>query len=233
MEDTNKTSGELLVPTNTEGKALDIQKQLKLQSVLKAKKLYGKAHHLLLKPVQWASVINMPGTIHFLMKKNASSKNEGVLELNDWVGMDLGGEGHSKNDRITWMRVDQLMENFDNAYDETLAIRMRPVPDPEGKSISTENPFQSSATSTFILKRSGQTVTVSYHGRNEMPHLSGMKFKNKLRNAVTSFLFMAGYSRMLWSSFLKGSAFYTKRRLLMGQIILVWSGPVVKNHQLH
>ena len=103
-----------------------------------------------------------------------------------------------------WVKLEAMMENTLPDAEYSLGIRLRACANPLHKEMGTAHFFNGDATSTLIVKRNGNTVTVSYHGRNELPNTKDVNTTDKIRNAVVAAGAIAGLSEIQWKALVKG-----------------------------
>ena len=205
MKKENKETGPAVVPPNIEGKPVDIERSVTEKSPEDAFYRYETARTLLLRPGMWEKVSGFAGAKLRLQKINRLDASP-VMELNDYIMIDLVGPGPGAGEGFDWVTVENMEENFDPAADDSFSIRLRPCPDPDKdtKEEVAAHFFKDKATSTFIVKRKGKTVTVSYHGRNEIPNLKGANLHDKIRNSIVALGALSGLSELQWTSLVEG-----------------------------
>jgi len=86
---------------------------------------------------------------------------------------------------------------------ESFGMTFRACSNPFNGSMATAHFFKSLATSSFLLRRNGKLVTVSYHGRNEVPNIQTGNILDNIRNAFVALGAEAGMSEAVWSRLLK------------------------------
>ncbi len=91
------------------------------------------------------------------------------------------------------------MSDFDSA-----ALLVRPSPDPQNSGHTTAHFFKEDATSTFMVRRDGNTITAEVHGRNETPNTDVNHFLDSVRNIIMSIGAILGFSKLQWKSLVQG-----------------------------
>ena len=124
-------------------------------------------------------------------------------ELHDHFRIDGPGPGSITGEGYDWVQV-ELFEEHHSPEEETLLIRVRPVPDPLNNKKDTAHFFTDDSTSSFIAKRSGNIVSAEVHGRNEMPNIKAEHLFDKARNAVAGAVAAVFYSKFEWKSLAEG-----------------------------
>lgn len=192
-----------LVPPNEEGKPLDIKHSVEETTAENAAALFATACNRLRHPGIWHT-LGFESAV-FTLYKTARGNTE-AAEPGDYLNIDIPGPGPGSGDNKDWVQVEDIQENFDSGADESCAIKLRPSINPGNKDEqeTVAHFFKDAATSTIIIKRVHNTVTASYHGRNETPNLKHAALTDKIRNAAVAFAALAGFSKIQWSMLLKG-----------------------------
>jgi hypothetical protein len=192
-----------LVPENKEGKAVDIEQTITEESLQEAITMFRLAYSRLIYPAIWKNLAGA-GTASFSIWRAGSHEVQRHVQVNDYLRIDIPGPGPSAGDGYDWVRVETLQENIIPHTDESFVMRLRACANPENPDSGTAHFFSEEATSTFILKRVGMTVTFSYHGRNEKPNTSEVETVDKIRNKLVATGAVAGLSEVQWTALLKG-----------------------------
>jgi hypothetical protein len=104
-----------------------------------------------------------------------------------------------------WVRVVLVGDHAEISGNEKwIGIQLRPCEAPGKKDRPVAHFFKASATSTFIIKRTGDTVTSFYHGRNETPNTFTGNLVDNARNALVAAGAAAALSEAQWSALCKG-----------------------------
>lgn len=198
---TNKVDD--IIPLNTVGKPLDIEKSVLKHNVSEAIETYHTAYCKLRRPAGWMNFTAAWGTEVTLEKaKHNNSKN--LIELGDYIRIDMPGPGPHNGGGFDWVQAELLEENVFEDASASFVMRLRACANPQNN--SNENIshfFKGSATSTFIIRRDETEVKAIYAGRNEVPNLKNTDLHDKLRNAAVSFAALAGFSKIQWTGFLQ------------------------------
>ncbi len=192
-----------LVPANTEGKAVDIEQSITEESLQEAITMFRLAYSRLIYPAIWKNLAGA-GTASFSIWMAGSNEVQRHVHVNDFLRIDIPGPGPTAGEGYDWVKVETLQENIIPHTDESFVMRLRACSNPENQDAGTAHFFTEEATSTFILKRVGMTVTFSYHGRNEKPNTSDVETVDKIRNKLVATGAVAGLSELQWTALLKG-----------------------------
>ncbi len=192
-----------LIPENIAGKAVDLEEMILENSLEEAVSRYNRACSRLLNPPLWQQLAGLTGTTFLLESPNGEPANR-LAHVNDYIKIDIPGPGTAAGEGFDWVKLETMQENTlpDVAY--SLGIRLRACANPHNKDMGTAHFFKRDATSTFIVKRNVNMVSVSYHGRNEIANTTEVSMQDKIRNAVVAAGAILGLSEIQWKALLKG-----------------------------
>ncbi len=194
---------ETLIPENIMGKEVDIEEAILENSLEEAVGTYNRACSRLLNPPLWQQVAGSAGAAFFLETATAEEAHR-LAQIDDYIKIDITGPGSVAGEGFDWVKLEAMQENTLPDAEYSLGIRLRACANPQHKEMGTAHFFKEDATSTFIVKRNGNKVTVSYHGRNELPNTTDVNTTDKIRNAVVASGAIAGLSEIQWKALLKG-----------------------------
>lgn len=198
----NPSSHLSIVPENTTGKAVDLQETVTEPTLEDAINTFNRACSRLLNPPIWHEVAGALSAEFELQTAEAQSV-ERLAQVGDYLKIDVPGPGPSAGDGYDWVQVEAVEENTFPEAAASFAIRLRACADPLHREEGTAHFFKDTATSTFVVKRNDNTVSVSYHGRNEVPNFEG-NITDKVRNTVVAAGAAVGLSELHWKSLIKG-----------------------------
>lgn len=192
-----------LVPANVNGKQNDLGTTIVLNGDEQARDRYSKACTRMFSPALWHSLAGALSA-SFAACSSAGEPVDRKLMMNDLVRIDIPGPGTTAGHGYDWVKVDIIQDGTtEDGQEELCGMRLRPTTSP-GENSETAHFFQSSASSTFILRRSGSIVTASYHGRNEVPNTHMENTLDNVRNAIITSGALAGLSEAQWMALIKG-----------------------------
>lgn len=190
-------------PENKTGKFVDETNFVTEQSTEEAIATYNRACARLLNPPLWQQLT--PGiTATFKISIPGNKDPRRLLLVNDFLKIDIPGPGPAAGNGHDWVKVETIEENSVPGMDDSLAMRLRACSNPNTEDEAIAHFFDAEATSTFIVQRKENTVTVSYHGRNEVPNTSNVALIDKVRNTVVALGAKAGFSELFWKALVKG-----------------------------
>nr|WP_294945430.1 hypothetical protein [uncultured Mucilaginibacter sp.] len=128
-----------------------------------------------------------------------------MAEKGDIFYINLPAPGPLAGDGKEWVRIEsmELVEDA-GAESEYLTITVRPIANPKHKNGASIAHFYSHAsTSTFIVERYNNHVSVAVHGRNETPN-TDTNIYDTVRNTIIALAAREGMSFPQWKSLTKG-----------------------------
>lgn len=143
------------------------------------------------------------GTADFLLTdQNGVPINRNVQE-GDHFRINIPAPGNKEGDGYDWVRVEKIIHaQEDNG--EGYLIRVRPATNPEEKETGVAHFFSDEATSSFIIRRIGNTLYAEVHGRNEHANTEDVGLLDKARNAIVALFAKTAFSKFQWKSLVDG-----------------------------
>ena len=187
------------IPAQKEGKDLDLEYSLTKSTILGARTLYKTALKRLLCPYLWHELAGS-ATAEFNIYESGRNNSKPV-EVYDHLFIDIPGMSLESHD---WVIVEEIKQQAIKQADESIGIKLRACPDPHTSEDTVSHFFTESATSTLIIKRIGNVVTASYHGRNEKPNIQTGNTLDNIRNGMVALGAMMGLSKLQWTALIKG-----------------------------
>ena len=195
---------EKLIPVQQSGTKTDDVASASFENIIAAEKRFKEAKERLFNVNNWN---NIAGKISATFKLTDESGNEidSKPKRGDHFKIDLPGPGTIAGEGYDWVRIESVEERNDfNNVDEMVAIKVRPAENPLNKKGDVAHFFTDEATSSFIVSRTGTTVTAEVHGRNEKANTDAGAILDKTRNAVIASGAKAGLSSIQWSNLVNG-----------------------------
>jgi hypothetical protein len=190
------------IPRQTKGAQTDTQHSVSFGNENEAISNYQEAKNRLFNVSKWHSYAGS-GTADFQL---ADSNGEPVFRparQGDHFRINIPGPGLKTGDGEDWVQIENIGEvdemNSNRAY-----IVVRPATNPLNTKSDTAHFFKDEATSTFIIRRDGNTVSAEVHGRNELPNTENESLIDKARNVVVALGAMAGMSKLQWGALTRG-----------------------------
>ena len=192
-----------LIPHNKTGKPVDLEESITLPGKEDAIDAYKRACKRLLNVNIWHKLSGF-ASADFLLKNEEGIASHGLAEVGDYFQIDIPGPGPASGDGYDWVKVEAIEKRSDPASEEeSMGMMLRPSENPNKKGSDTSHFFTTEATSTFIIHRKENVVSVSYHGRNEVLNTATEKLTDKIRNSIIGMVAMLGISELQWNSLIK------------------------------
>ena len=195
---------EQFIPDQETGSQTDFSEEKQFENQAKAHEGFKRAAARLLTVNEWHNYAG-PGSSRFCLTNNLGDEATGFAVEGFLFNIDLPAPGSSAGDGLEWVMIERIEANENaRAAEEFVAMTARPVPDPRKPAAETAHFYKEVSTSTFIVKRVGQTVSAAVHGRNETPNNSDVNFHDKIRNTIIALTARIGMSGPQWKKLVKG-----------------------------
>ncbi len=191
-----------IVPDNHSGASSDNEFSVQKEDVRSAQKLFQLGKARLLNVNQWHQISGMASAVFQLTDEQGKEVNR-PAKLGDHFKIDIPGPGTITGKGNDWVQIEAIEDNAE-ADCEIIAIRVRPVSNPQNSKEDVAHFFSEEASSTFSITRNGNIVTAAVQGRNEKPNLKAENLLDKVRNAVVGTSAIAGMNKPQWKSLVKG-----------------------------
>lgn len=193
------------IPSQQEGKELDVEHSVTKSTSEDAGTLYRLASKRLLQPFLWQQLAGS-ATAEFNIYANHKNDNctKRPVKINDHLFIDIPANEILNPETHDWVIVEDIKQQIVKDADESIGLKLRACPDPSDLSDKTSHFFTSAATSTFIIQRTGREVKASYHGRNEKPNIETGDTGTNIRNGMVALGAVIGLSKLQWTALLKG-----------------------------
>ncbi len=192
-----------LIPANEVGKALDLESFVEENSPEEAINTFDRACKRLLNPPVWHELSGNFSAAFKLATANGAEANR-LAQVNDYLKIDVPGPGPSAGGGYDWVKVENISGNADPSADQSFGLILAATPNPDKPEKGIAHFFGDGATSTFIVKRIGNKVISSYHGRNELPNTKNASFPDKIRNSLIAAGALSGISELQWKALISG-----------------------------
>jgi hypothetical protein len=191
------------IPPQEDGEKVDIAEHVNERTEDAAKSLFRAARNRLLDISHWKQ-FSRGLSADFRLTDEYGKLKEGLPKTGDHFRIDIPGPGAVAGKGFDWVKLEQIEDNNDpDADTEELMITVRPAADPT-RERGTAHFLQQQATSSFVIKRIGTTVSAEVHGRNEKPNKDAATIIDTLRNAIVGTAAMIGLSKVQWKHLTKG-----------------------------
>ncbi|MCW3073070.1 MAG: hypothetical protein JWP69_139 [Flaviaesturariibacter sp.] len=142
-------------------------------------------------------------TADFCLTDNRGEEVNRPVRQGDHFKIDIPGPGTATGEGYDWVQVESIKEER-TEDGETLAIQVRPATNPLNDKPDVAHFFSEEATSCFMVKREGTTITAGVYGRNEKPNTGAEALLDKARNVAVATGAITGFAKLQWKSLVEG-----------------------------
>jgi hypothetical protein len=191
-----------MIPDQQKGSETDNISELQFDNETAAKAFYKIVKQRLLNVNGWHQLAGT-GTAEFKLADADGNEVNRPVQKGDHFKIDIPGPGPITGDGYDWVHVEAVEETDEEGKEQT-AIQVRPATNPNNERKDVAHFFTKEASSSFIVRRSGNTVYAEVHGRNEKPNTNAETLVDKTRNAAVAAGAITGFSKLQWKSLVDG-----------------------------
>ena len=195
MEAKNYTG---LIPGQKEGRDITAEATADFESAESAKEFYREAKKRLLFIHSWHKIAGWLSA-DFQLTDDAGKEVDRPAQKGDHFRIDITGPGSDAGVGYDWAKVEDIKEVNKEDVD-SLAILVRPAPNPQSSNPNVAHFFADKSTSTFVVTREGSIVTASIYDRNIEANEETKQPLDKIRNAVVGLGAKHGFSKLQWQA---------------------------------
>jgi hypothetical protein len=202
VSDPVNNNADHIIPEQHDGSETNTEATETLADAAAARAFFEVVRNRLLNVNAWHDYAG-PGTASFQLTDDWGGEVLRLAQKGDHFQIDIPGPGSQTGEGYDWVRIEEIAEEHSEAED-SLAIRVRPASNPRNEKEDVAHFFTSEATSNFIVKRKGNTVTAAVYGRNEKPNTEAEALMDKARNTAVATGAISGFSSLQWKSLVTG-----------------------------
>lgn len=192
------------IPEQQKGNQLDTQHEVTLNSREEAEKLFEAAKKRLLNVSHWGEIANGVSA-DFDLTDSSGQEVDRPAQQGDRFKINIPAPASDSGSGNDWVEVEAIQDETDPEADvQVVSIRVRPSSNPQKPNDNTAHFFHEDATSTFVVKRKGQTVSAAVHGRNEVPNMEADGVWDTIRHALVALGAILGFSNHQWKNLVQG-----------------------------
>jgi hypothetical protein len=184
------------VPKQVKGKQSDNEACVVVDDPQSAGLHFSQVKERLLNVNQWKD-ISGPQSASFVVHNERGEPLDRQVQVGDYIRIKIPGPGLSTGNGYDWVKVLDITESRDGDT-EQVTMMVKPSDNPQNSTSETAHFFDESATSTFIVKREGRTLTAEVHGRNEETNKEITQTIDKLRNTLVAAGATTVFSDIQW-----------------------------------
>jgi hypothetical protein len=187
-----------MIPPQHEGGQSNTESKKEFSSEQEAINFFHQVKKKLVNVNQWHHYAGKL-TADFTLTDDKGNPVNRTVEKHDHFRIDIPGPGSATGDGYDWVQVEEIAEEGN-----ALTIRVRPATNPTNEKQDVAHFFSDDATSSFIVRRDGNTVIAGVYGRNEKPNTEAEKAKDKIRNAAVATGAITGFAKLQWKTLVDG-----------------------------
>ena len=193
-----------IIESQKTGRATDFIATEHYHTIELAHASFRQAASRLLTVNQWHKYAGA-GSAVFSLTNNEGEDAVGFAREGALFHIKLPVPGSDAGDGLEWVMIERL-EAFEDehAIEEYVAMMVRPIPDPRKADAQIAHFYKDISTSTFIVKRTGKTVSAAVHGRNETPNNGNVDLHDKIRNTIVALSARIGLAGPQWQKLVDG-----------------------------
>jgi len=192
-----------LIPFQYTGKASNTSYSIEAHSNREAQQIFLNARNNLLH-INWWHELAGSATAVFQLTDSTGREVDRVVQVGDYLRIDIPGPGEPNGDGYDWVRVEEVEEQIKHSFHTWVAIKVRPAASPGTGENHTAHFFADEATSSFVVERRGRMISASVYGRNEKPNDEHDGLFDIIRNTIVAVTAIFGLSKPQWKSLVKG-----------------------------
>lgn len=136
---------------------------------------------------------------------SGTDEKERLAQIGDFFRIDIPGPGPISGGGYDWVKVEAIEDNSNpSGESENYSMTVRPCSNPNKSGDDIAHFFTADATSTFVIRRDGNTITAAIYGGNEVANTDTGNIIDKARNATVAAAAVAGIAKLEWGSMVKG-----------------------------
>lgn len=177
---------EELIPTQQIGRQTDAEEKRKFNSLKEAEIACQISAIRLLNVNDWHKISPAKG-IRFQLTDSNGAKLDRLAKQKDYIQIDITTNCAKNEESRIWLCIEHF-EEFSDVYRDIDGILFvtRPSKAPGIADSKIAHFLSSRATSTFIVFREANVLSVEFHGRNEAPNTEGLNLIDLAKNLVVS-----------------------------------------------
>ncbi|RYY99885.1 MAG: hypothetical protein EOO11_03465 [Chitinophagaceae bacterium] len=191
-----------LVPPQEEGGQSNTEASRSFDTDEAANEFFELLKERLCKVNDWHRIAG-PATAVFQLTDANGVEVDRPLRKGDHFKIDIPGPGPATGAGFDWVEVESVEEGAADGA-EHLTVQVRPATNPNNERSDVAHFFSEDATSCFMVRREGNTVTAAVYGRNEKPNTGAERVVDKARNVAVATGAIAAASKLQWKSLVEG-----------------------------
>lgn len=198
----NNNPGAGHVPAQRTGSEMNVVEKIELASEMEAIHFFKTVKERLLDVNRWTDIAGGEMSVFFLTDGEGNPVQRKATG-GDHIKIDIPGPGTQTGGGYDWVTIEEIKADVQDGA-EILSMTARPSANPLTESEQTAHFLTGQATSTFQVKRIGNTIYAEEHGRNEVPNTDTENTLDNIRNTFVGWGAKIGFSYPQWQALVKG-----------------------------
>lgn len=194
-----------IVPDQQTGRAIDAETNVVFNAEEDAKAFFFKVRERLQNVNRWKEYAGNLSASFQLIDKNGIEVQR-KPQKGDYFKIDIPGPGTESGNGYDWVQIEDV-ENTSTPDAELFGFRVRPTHNPGTQEQDVAHFYSHESTSSFIVERNHNKITVSIFDRNIKPNTDDAdRIMDKIRNAVVGTAGVISFSKIQWQKLTDGLA---------------------------
>lgn len=191
------------IPEHEGGTAVNVEDSVSLSDSGEARRFFQQVKERLLNVNGWHAFAGSLSA-EFQLTDPAGNPVDRLPQKEDYFRISIPAPGIQTGEGYDWVQVEEIVERAEGDEEFTF-VRVRPASNPLNDRSDVAHFYTDEATSNFIVKRKGHTVSAGVYGRNEKPNVSAAEnLLDKVRNAIVGTGGVTGFSKLQWKALVNG-----------------------------
>ena len=191
-----------IIPGHEEGAIITAESQVETENTELAQALFNTAKERLLDVNNWEHVAGEL-LARFQLTDAAGQEVAGPVREGYRFKLDIPGPGTQAGEGYDWVEV-EAVETFTTGDVESVAIRVRPAPNPHTPEEEIAHFYSDESTSTFTVTREKNQVTAAVYDRNIKANTDSERLGDRLRNTLAGAVGIGVFSKVQWKNLTDG-----------------------------
>ncbi len=185
-----------LIPEQLIGNEINASASRVCKDIGEAALFYANAKAKLMAVNNWAQICGS-GSTTFQLTDSLGANTVELIE-GSLIKIDIPGPATSLGKGFDWVRVEKIAQQSETELNEWFGFRVRPCQHPGDEEVATAHFFTDQSTSTFLVRRVGNSVFAEVHGRNETSNNENVSMLDHIRNTMVGTASKLGLSFPQW-----------------------------------
>jgi hypothetical protein len=195
-------ANEDIIPKQESGAESNTEVVVTLNSEEEAKNFFRTVKQRLLEVNNWQKMAGS-FTAKFQLTDSKGNNVDRPVQKGDYFKIDIPGPGPLTGEGYDWVEVKNIEEK-NGKEKQIIAIRVHPSTNPTNNRKDVAHFFTDEASSSFVIKQEGKTVSAGVYGRNEKPNADTETAIDKARNMAVDISATGGFSKLQWKNLVNG-----------------------------